>query len=187
MVISNINDKREESLVFCVWLAQNNRVVFSGIPCLFSGRNRFPHIGRRFMTQEQTMTVKDQEASCDGNASVVKSVQQELADAIGREIRAHYTEDFSLELLAESLHINKFYLIRIFKKVTGETPMHYHNGYRCEKACELLQNPAIPVAAVGEETGFHSASHFSRVFRKVMHQTPSQYRKAFLRNKEQTS
>ena len=109
-----------------------------------------------------------------------KGAKQELADATGKLIRENYAKEFSLDELADTLHINKFYMLRTFKSVTGETPLAYHNRFRCEKAKELLQQPELSILYVAFETGFNSASHFSRVFSKVTGETPSNYRKHYL-------
>jgi len=111
-----------------------------------------------------------------------KGAKRELAEAVGKYIRENYMKQFSLEEVAEHIHINKFHLLRTFKAVTGETPHQYHNRYRCEKASELLRQPELSVSFVAMETGFNSASHFSRVFGNVTGQTPSEYRKSYLRS-----
>jgi len=109
-----------------------------------------------------------------------KGARQELADAVAREIEQNYPEPFSLEALADQLHINKFYMLRTFKEITGETPLQYHNRYRCGKAMELLQQPELTISYIAFETGFNSASHFSRRFKEVTGVTPSSYRKSYL-------
>ena len=111
-----------------------------------------------------------------------KGARQELADAVGKAIRENYIRDFSLQELADSLHINKFHMLRTFRAVTGETPLQYHNRYRCEKACELLKQQELSISYIALETGFNSASHFSRVFSKILGMTPSEYRKAYLKS-----
>ncbi len=111
-----------------------------------------------------------------------KGARVELAQAAGNYIRKNYAKEFSLDKMADFLHINKFHLLRTFKGVTGETPLAYHNRYRCDKAKELLQQEELSVSYIAFETGFNSASHFSRVFSKVVGNTPSEYRKQYLQS-----
>ena len=111
-----------------------------------------------------------------------KGARQELADAVLREIQENYDRDFSLSALADHLHINKFHMLRTFKAVTGETPLQYHNRYRCEVAEHLLEQPELAVSYIAFETGFNSASHFSRVFKAVTGKSPSEYRKDYLKS-----
>lgn len=109
-----------------------------------------------------------------------KGARQELADAAVQIIRDHYTESFSLDRLADDLHINKFYLLRTFRQITGETPLHCHNRCRCERAMELLQQPELPISFIAYEVGYNSASHFSRKYKETTGMTPLQYRRTYI-------
>ncbi len=106
----------------------------------------------------------------------------ELANAAEKRIRERYREKFSLETLASELFVDKSYLLRTFKEMKGHTLLEYHNMVRCEKACELLQKPELPIAFIASETGYVSASHFTQVFRKITGKTPSRYRLDYLRS-----
>ena len=53
-------------------------------------------------------------------------------------IEAHYKEKFSLQTMACELYVNGSYLLRVFKKYTGFTPLAYHHHVRCQQAKELL-------------------------------------------------
>ena len=107
-----------------------------------------------------------------------KSAQKvDLAEAAKSWIDAHYAEKFSLEVLARELFINKSYLLRVFKKKMGETPLYYHNHRRCETAQALLKRAELSIAFVGREVGFISASHFTRVFKSMCGCTPSEFRR----------
>ena len=103
----------------------------------------------------------------------------ELAHAARHWIDERYTEKFSLDELADALHVNKSYLLRSFKTVTGTTPLEYHNHVRCECARQMLTSAEKPVAQIAAEVGYVSASHFTQVFRKVFGCTPSAYREAY--------
>lgn len=106
--------------------------------------------------------------------------KKQLSAAAEEYIRAHYTEKFSLAALAEALHVDKSYLLRTFKQVTGNTLLEYHNRVRCEAAKELLTRPELTAAYIASAVGYVSASHFSQVFRRLTGKTPSEYRKDYL-------
>ena len=110
-----------------------------------------------------------------------KGARVELAETVAKYIEDNYTTDFSLEQLAEYLHVNKYYLLRTFKQIKGDTPLVYHNKVRCEKAKELLEGTRLSVADISIRTGYNFPSHFSRVFRKTVGVTPSQYRRECLK------
>ncbi len=99
-----------------------------------------------------------------------------LTQAALEYIESHYKDKFSLQAIAGELYVNGSYLLRVFKKYTGFTPLAYHNHVRCERAKELLVSTGECVAEIGEAVGFVSSAHFSHVFRKEEGCTPTEYR-----------
>ena len=53
----------------------------------------------------------------------------------------------------------------------------YVSRVRVEKAKNLLLNPNARVSEVAYEVGFQSLTHFNRVFRKIVGESPTEYRK----------
>ena len=106
--------------------------------------------------------------------------KKQLAAAAEKFIREHYTEKFSLTALAEALHVDKSYLLRTFKEITGSTLLEYHNKVRCEAAKELLTRSELTAAYIASAVGYVSASHFAQVFRRLTGKTPTQYRSDYL-------
>ena len=107
---------------------------------------------------------------------VKKTSGEILTQAVSDYIETHYRDKFSLESLAGELYVNGSYLLRVFKKHTGYTPLAYHNHVRCERAKELLAGSGNNVSEIGEAVGFVSSAHFSHVFRKETGCTPTEYR-----------
>jgi len=122
---------------------------------------------------------------CHPDRDCWKGARQELTEMACRILEKNYLQPYSLDSLAESLHINKHYLLRTFRMIMDETPLQYHNRYRCEKAKELLRKPELSVFYIAMETGYNSASHFSRVFDRIEGCTPSEYRKRYLEGLEE--
>lgn len=91
-------------------------------------------------------------------------------------IESHYKEKFSLQTMAGELFVNGSYLLRVFKKYTGYTPLAYHNHVRCEQAKKLLSSTNASISDIGETVGFVSLAHFSHIFRKIEGCTPSEYK-----------
>lgn len=89
-------------------------------------------------------------------------------------IHAHIEDALNLETLAEAVGFSKYYLIRIFSRMTGQTPMQYINKARCERARALLQNGYAP-KRVAEQMHFADLAYFSKFFKKHMGQTPSAF------------
>ncbi|WP_208589708.1 helix-turn-helix domain-containing protein [Gracilibacillus suaedae] len=92
-------------------------------------------------------------------------------------IDQHFQDDISLDDIASSLHISKYYMSRIFKDITGMTIMQHLVHRRLARAKYLLEmqsNKSILEIAI--EAGFDSSSHFSRKFRECYLISPSAYR-----------
>ncbi len=94
-----------------------------------------------------------------------------------RFLYQHYTEEHSLEEIAEYANQNKAALCRSFKKVSGYTIFQYINRLRIDNACRLLKNTDQSITDIAYIVGYNTFSHFNSQFRRVMKLSPSQYRK----------
>jgi transcriptional regulator GlxA family with amidase domain len=63
-----------------------------------------------------------------------------------------------------------------FKEVLGRSPYQEILHARVGHAKRLLRSTRIPLDEVASQAGFSGPSVFSRHFRKLCQQTPSQYR-----------
>jgi AraC-like DNA-binding protein/ligand-binding sensor protein len=91
-------------------------------------------------------------------------------------INEHQTEDLRLGQVARAVHTSTFYFCKMFKKVTGINFTDYLSRVRIEKAKNLLLNPNLRVSEIAFEVGFQSLTHFNRVFKKILGQSPTEYR-----------
>lgn len=99
----------------------------------------------------------------------LKTVQQYLDE--------HYTEDISLDRLAEKFYISKYYLSREFKKEYGTTIIQYVMAKRITNAKELLRYSKDSIENIAQMCGIGDASYFNKMFRKMEGCTASEYRK----------
>jgi len=63
--------------------------------------------------------------------------------------------------------------------VFGETPHHYLQRRRVERAMELLRETDASVTDICFDVGFNSLGTFSRTFRAIVGEPPSAYRAHF--------
>jgi AraC-like DNA-binding protein len=108
-------------------------------------------------------------------------VQQENAEppVITRAkefIQEHQTENLRLGHVAKACNTSTFYFCKMFKKVTGINFTDYLSRVRIEKSKNLLLNPNLRVSEIAFEVGFQSLTHFNRVFKKILGQSPTEYR-----------
>lgn len=95
-------------------------------------------------------------------------------------ILEHMAEDLSLGRVAKAVNTSTFYFCKVFKKYTGINFTDYLSRVRIEKAKNLLLNPNLRVSEIAFEVGFQSLTHFNRVFKKILGQSPTQYRAQLL-------
>jgi AraC family L-rhamnose operon transcriptional activator RhaR len=84
--------------------------------------------------------------------------------------------DWGLVELARMLELNRSYLVRLFKRHTGQSPMAWLARRRAEKAAVLLLTTDKPIATVGREVGWHDPNYFARRFRAAFGVSARQYR-----------
>jgi AraC-like DNA-binding protein len=97
-------------------------------------------------------------------------------------IHQHLTEDLSLGQVAKAVNTSTFYFCKIFKKFTGINFTDYTSRLRIEKSKQLLLNRNLRVSEIAFEVGFQSLTHFNRVFKKILGQSPTEYRSQLLEN-----
>lgn len=112
------------------------------------------------------------------NSSTSPSGRLDISD-VRLYLDAHYTEEISLDQLAELFHVNKYYLMRRFRQQYGTTIGSYVLHARIGAAKRLLRFSDVTLEEAGARVGIPDANYFSRIFKKIEGVTPSQYRKAW--------
>src|SRR5213596_1355013 len=84
-----------------------------------------------------------------------------------------------LASVAKAVNTSTFYFCKLFKRATRLTFTDYLARVRIEKAKTLLLDPNQRVSEVAYEVGFQSLTHFNRVFRGIVRQSPTSYRRSF--------
>lgn len=98
---------------------------------------------------------------------------------IKKYIKEHYTEEISLNLLAEELEMNASYLSSVFKKEKGMTYSEYLISCRIDHACKLLVETNWSMSEIATQSGYQDARYFSKQFLKQVGLKPSEYRKLY--------
>lgn len=85
----------------------------------------------------------------------------------------------SLNSIAEQFYMNKCYLSRIFKEITGFTVNGYLHARRIQKARSLLIQNSMNISEVSEAAGYENLTYFERVFKKHTGMSPLEYRRQY--------
>ncbi len=86
--------------------------------------------------------------------------------------------DCSVQSVANQVKLERTYLYRLFKKETGMSIIEYINKCRVSEAKIMLIDEDVSVKDVALCVGFVDQMYFSRVFKKIAGQTPTEYRKS---------
>jgi len=104
----------------------------------------------------------------------------EITKAI-QYIKQHYTENISLQTVADHVGLSSSYLSSLFRKELQISFIDYLNRYRIERAKELLTEGRHKPSDVAVMVGFSPEyTYFSKVFKKITGLNPNEYRRQML-------
>lgn len=93
-------------------------------------------------------------------------------------IEEHYYENIMLADVAQKVSISVGYLSTLFQKQLSKGFVDYLNEIRIEHACTYLQQNYLKTYEIAYRVGFKDEKYFSKVFKKIKGQSPSEYRKS---------
>lgn len=92
-------------------------------------------------------------------------------------MKKNYTEPINLEEMCPKIGVSYPHLSRLFYQEQGITPIQFITQLRLELSIQLLLDTNQSIRIIAEQCGFLSANYFTKVFKKAMHITPSEYRR----------
>ena len=101
--------------------------------------------------------------------------EQQRLGQVYHYIEQHYAGPVTVQALANLTSLTVPAFCRSFKKMTGQTLTIFLQEYRISQACRLLL-AGRPVTEACFASGFNNLSHFNHTFRKLLGQSPSEYR-----------
>ncbi len=163
-------------------------------PVIFLGEN--DEVEKAFVRLTELAPIKNKFASLEtlsscyrllgAIAAALPSPREEIVRVPNSAVKAatdyiaeNYTRSVSLGDLARAAHVDKCYLVTLFKKHTGVSPVRYLIRYRVSVACKLLGDD-LSVTEIGARCGFSDPTNFFVRFKQVTGLTPSAYRKTML-------
>ena len=94
-------------------------------------------------------------------------------------VEEHYYENMMLVDVAQRAGISPGYLSTLFQKQLSKGFVDCLNEIRIEHACTYLQQNYLKTYEIAYKVGFKDEKYFSKVFKKIKGQSPSEYRKAY--------
>ena len=133
------------------------------------------------MLIEQCQHIIRQSVDQSAIANNMQMRLQHLTMVLTKQLHKPWT----IEQMAERMHCSAPHLYRISQQWLQQTPMQHLQQLRLERAKQLLQFSENTMAQIAELVGFADLANFSRRFKVLAGQTPSQYRKHYREQRDQ--
>jgi iron complex transport system substrate-binding protein len=92
-------------------------------------------------------------------------------------IKRNFARDLTIESIANAINYSPSHVSRLFKDELNMTIFDYITEVRISKSKELLERTDLQVVAVAEVVGYKDSAYFSRIFKKRVGISPSEYRR----------
>lgn len=92
-------------------------------------------------------------------------------------INLNLNSNLTLSSIANNIVVNPNYLSSKFNKEVHESIASFINRRRIEESLKLMKNTSLSITAISEQVGFNDVNYFSKVFKKLLGISPSEYRK----------
>lgn len=112
--------------------------------------------------------------------------QTSRAENILNYIDQNIYRKFSLDELSAYFFLSKTQIIRLFKEKYKVSPIQYAITRRIAISMYYLSKTEIAISTLAEMLTFSDSKHFAKTFKKIVNQTPSEYRKSTFEIQEKT-
>jgi AraC-like DNA-binding protein len=150
----------------------NYRILMARIIQLIKWRNESSHLPAPSVASESNEVTPPADSIITSQADkrFVDKVYAIVAQNIGNS-------EFSVDLMAEQLHMGRTKLYGKVKDLTGMSPNKLLVSERMRIAARLLEEGELNISEVAYRVGFPEASYFNKCFKQYYGVAPSKYRK----------
>ncbi|EJX00375.1 two component AraC family transcriptional regulator [gut metagenome] len=92
-------------------------------------------------------------------------------------VRTHVDERILLQDAASAAGLSPSYLSALFKKEYNQNFMDFVNETKMNRACQLIREGRYRIYEISYMLGFENAYYFTRVFRRHVGMTPTEYQR----------
>jgi AraC-like DNA-binding protein len=108
-----------------------------------------------------------------------KDSEPAMVGRVRRYVRENLQRTIGLGHLAKEAGLSQFHFSRMFKQLTGSSPMAYVRSARIARAQEMLLE-GVEIKRIAREVGYGSAAHLSTAFTREVGCAPRTFRKQVL-------
>lgn len=144
-----------------------------------SGRHGGDFVLKRLTEILFVQTVRNwQESGEDVHIGLLSAISDRH---VGRSLTALHKNTeapWTVESLAREAGLSRTAFSERFRKLVGQSPMHYVTAWRMQRARLLLKESDFSIDQIAVEVGYQSPASFARTFRKITGNTPGAIRRA---------
>jgi two-component system response regulator YesN len=143
---------------------------------IHSGFNMYKELEHLYSIQDFTAWLRSLMLPvCEVMSRRGSQKHRKTIDFIIRYVQEHYSDDITLDVLAEKVYLTRNYLSQIFKQETGENYNTYLTRVRMEKAKELMLSGNYKIFEISQMVGYKNNAYFSQLFKKHTGLNPSEF------------
>ena len=94
-------------------------------------------------------------------------------------MRSNISRQIDLQQFADQANMSVPHYSRVFKARTDTSPIDYFIRLKIQMACQFLASGDKSIKQVAHALGYDDQFYFSRIFKKIMSSSPSQYQQDF--------
>ena len=162
-------------------------VVMMSRAAVEAGAPQSEVLGLRFQHLTELAEIRDDEQMARWLRETVVRIFEVVERCVSREtpvlvgrilktIREEGCSPLTRDEVAKKAGVSAAHMAQLLRERTGRSFTYLVREARIERACELLGNPEMTVAAIAIECGFCDQSYFTHVFQDLKKATPKQYR-----------
>lgn len=139
-------------------------------------QTNFHFIGRALVMEMMILLLRSlekEEQFQDAAHTNQSDRMNQVVQLITTYMENNYAKEISIEQLATLYYVSPTYLSKIFKDLTGVSPINYLIQIRLKNAHQMLEKQDLTVKEVAKAVGYEDAYHFSKSFKKHFGISPS--------------
>ena len=137
---------------------------------LWQRRGQVVTMRRKILFQELLLSIVQDLRAQEVTGSTTLAIERTIDYMV-----THYKKNLTLDELAHIAGLSNSHYSRLFKKYSGYSPIDYLTHLRMDRAKELLALSDYRLKAVARSVGYQDEFYFSRIFKKVVGESPSSF------------
>lgn len=137
---------------------------------------KYKELSEVFTKIRQELDQEQEGRVVSGTTDNVSIQESGVINKVKALVREQY-KTISLQEAADIVHLNSFYLSKLFKNKTGQNFYDFLLRTRMEAAVKLLTQSEYKVYEISEMVGYKNQKSFLKIFKRYYGMNPSDYRK----------